>query len=186
MQILLIFINTIWFFLPAAIANSTPVPASKIKLLKPLGVPIDRGATFRNKPILGKNKTVRGVVAGTFMAIFVTCILWLFLKYVPFLQNIIMPNYLQTNPIILGFLLGFGALFGDMTKSFVKRQFNVKPGGPWFPFDQIDYIIGCSIFTYFYFPLPVYYYILALFIGSFGTIFANKLAFKLGIKNVPY
>jgi CDP-2,3-bis-(O-geranylgeranyl)-sn-glycerol synthase len=36
----------------------------------------------------------------------------------------------------------FGALFGDITKSFFKRRVGKNRGEDWIPFDQIDFIAG--------------------------------------------
>ena len=60
-----------WFFLPAGIANMSPVLASRISWLKSWDTPLDFGKSFRGKPIFGKNKTWRGIVFGTLSAIIV-------------------------------------------------------------------------------------------------------------------
>ena len=49
--------------------------------------------------------------------------------------------------------MGFGALTGDAIKSFFKRRVNIPPGVSWFPFDQIDYIIGGIALSLFYIQL---------------------------------
>ncbi|PLX25913.1 hypothetical protein C0580_00945, partial [Candidatus Parcubacteria bacterium] len=63
-------------------------------------------------------------------------------------------DYNSINIWYLGFLMGFGALFGDLVRSFVKRRVGIAPGKAWFPWDQIDFIIGAAIFSYFYISIP--------------------------------
>jgi CDP-2,3-bis-(O-geranylgeranyl)-sn-glycerol synthase len=31
---------------------------------------------------------------------------------------------------------------GDAVKSFLKRRAGIRPGRPWIPFDQIDFVVG--------------------------------------------
>lgn len=150
----------LWFFAPAGLANVSAFFSGKIPALKKLGQPVDGKLKFRGKRIFGSHKTIRGFIFGTFMAILGVCFeIFLYTK-VPFIQTILPIDYTLINPILLGFLLGFGALTGDAVKSFFKRQLNIPPGRSWVPFDQIDYILGGMIFTYFYIPLTLFEYIL--------------------------
>lgn len=126
-------IAAFWFFLPAGIANLTPVFASRLPLLRQWNSPLDNGRTFRGKRLLGKNKTVRGLVCGTIVAGIVSWVLFVTGQS---------PANDQTVALLFGLLLGFGALSGDTVESFFKRQNNVPSGKSWFPFDQVDYIAG--------------------------------------------
>ncbi len=122
-----------WFFLPAGIANAAPLFACRLPGLKRWNTPIDFGKTYRGKPLFGANKTWRGLVFGTLIAALVG-----FIQY-----RVITYSVESTSFILLSTAaLGFGALAGDAIESFFKRQVGVKPGEKWFPFDQIDYIIG--------------------------------------------
>ena len=56
-------------------------------------------------------------------------------------------DYGRVNFILLGALMGGGALVGDLVKSFIKRRLNVPPGKPWFPWDQLDWIAGAILFS---------------------------------------
>ena len=49
-------------------------------------------------------------------------------------------------PII--FSLCFGALTGDVTKSFFKRRIGKNRGEDWILFDQIDFIGGALLFSF--------------------------------------
>lgn len=112
----------LWLMLPAIGANMT---ASLVRDIPILNTPLDLGFTFRGKRITGDHKTYRGLVFGILAAITIV-----------YLQQIIYPiivgysviDYSQANTLLLGILLGGGALFGDALKSFFKRQCNILQG----------------------------------------------------------
>lgn len=132
----------IWFFLPAGIANVTPILAARLPGLSKWDQPVDFGLRFKGKPVLGTHKTLRGIITGTLAG---TLVFFLQTKaYANFGWAVNISDgvdYSQAT-LWLGVLLSFGALLGDMVKSFAKRQFNVASGKSWFPFDQLDYIFG--------------------------------------------
>jgi CDP-2,3-bis-(O-geranylgeranyl)-sn-glycerol synthase len=149
-----------WFFAPAGLANVFAYASGKIRILKPFNQPVDFGLKVRGKRILGSHKTIRGFAVGTFLAIVGVYLQVYFYNIMPWQREILPINYNAINPILLGFLLGFGALLGDAVKSFFKRQWGVQPGQSWVPFDQVDYILGGCVLSFFYFPLEWYQYIL--------------------------
>ncbi|MDP3901727.1 MAG: CDP-archaeol synthase [bacterium] len=125
-----------WTFLPAGVANMAPVFVKKVQFLNS---PIDFNLTFGGKRIFGDNKTWRGLIVGIMLAIVAVI-----------LQNVIYPPAFPTpNAIVWGFLLGGGALIGDLIKSFFKRRLNIAPGHILPVADQIDWIIGALVFTSF-------------------------------------
>jgi len=135
-------LTSLWFFAPAGFANLAPVLAAQLPLLDKLNAPVDGRRKFRGKRLLGNNKTYRGFVVGVLIAYFT--LLW----QKTLIANGSWPidntlfNYDNENLILLGFAFGFGALAGDAIKSFFKRQKGLVPGRPWFPFDQLDYVVG--------------------------------------------
>ncbi|MEM4755790.1 MAG: CDP-archaeol synthase [Candidatus Woesearchaeota archaeon] len=155
---LLMFIQVFFFFLPAAFANMAPVFFRKLKFLD---YPLDANKTIGGKPILGKNKTVRGLVFGIVFGVIIAILLgmiafsgfgadkaWL-AHYHALQEN---NSGKETLPVLLtfgafGLLLGFGALFGDALKSFVKRRIGKEPGQRWIVFDQLDWVIGAYAFA---------------------------------------
>ncbi len=159
-----IILFALWFFLPAGIANSAPVFANKIPLLSRLGMPIDRGKTFRSKRIFGDHKTVRGFVAGIISAIAVTVLQMILYSNFEWAETISRSiDYSNPIVILMGASLGFGALAGDAIESFFKRQLSIQSGKSWFPFDQIDYIVGALFMS-----SPF----VSLSFGEYLTIFA--------------
>ncbi|MFH1916397.1 MAG: CDP-archaeol synthase [Nanoarchaeota archaeon] len=152
----MLIIAALYYFLPAYFANMAPNFFRKT--LAFLAKPIDCGKSFRGQRLLGANKTWRGVIMGTILAI-VIVLLQRFLSTYPFFQQISLINYSSLTlwkTILLGFLLGFGALVGDSAKSFFKRQAKIPPGKSFFPFDQLDFVIGGLLFSFILFiPAPL-------------------------------
>jgi len=147
-------IQVFWLFLPAGFANMAPIIFKKINFLnKPI-----------NKQLFGANKTYRGFFFGILSAIIIVYIQISVSNYIP--REYILISYTTTNAIFIGFLLGFGALFGDLIKSFFKRRKGIKSGEPWVIADQIDWIIGAVIFLNFYAPLSLSINIMAIIIFS--------------------
>lgn len=182
MDMILLILQSIYFIVPAYFANMAPVIANKMKILREINKPIDMNAKFEDgKPIFGKNKTFRGLIVAVLTGILFAYI-QLALYNLTFFRNISITNY--SNPILLGFLLGTGAITGDLIKSFFKRRLNIRPGKPFIPLDQTDFVIGAYIFAF-----PVYYkiitwqIILTSLIASFMLhIIVNHLAYYLKIR----
>jgi CDP-2,3-bis-(O-geranylgeranyl)-sn-glycerol synthase len=124
-------------FLPAGMANMTPVLASKIPLLRDWKTPMDLGLSFRGKRLLGDNKTWRGVVAGVVVG-----------GAVCYYLELAIHNSPSYGVFLFGAWLSLGALVGDAVESFFKRQRGTPAGQSWFPLDQIDYILGGLLFIY--------------------------------------
>ena len=166
-----------YLMLPAYFANMAPVMVKKINLL---AFPIDFNRQISNKPILGKNKTFRGLIFGVIFAIIVAYLQFL-LYNVGLFRNISFIDY--SNWALFGFLIGFGALTGDLIKSFFKRRIGLKPGTEFVPFDQTDFVVGALVFI-----MPIFYLTLKIFIVSLLLSFVlhiivNHLAFYLKIRN---
>lgn len=173
---LILLFHSFYWFLPAGIANMTPVVAAKIPLLKKWNTPVDGRMKWKNHRILGDNKTWRGLVVGVIFAIITAYIQKCF-----FLNTLPYP-YLD--PLVVGTLLGIGALGGDMIESFFKRQLRIPSGKAWFPWDQIDYILG-GVFAISFVVIPepplvlltaVIYFLLHLVVSFIGYKFKFKLS----------
>ncbi len=108
--------------------------------------PMDFFRSFRGKRVFGDHKTIRGLITGILMAE----LLFLLQQYLyansDLIKNISLINYTEISPFF-GIALGFGGLMGDALKSFFKRQIGIKPGSSWFPWDQIDWIIGSLVLS---------------------------------------
>lgn len=137
-------LSCIYMILPAGMANMFPVFFVKLKSFRQ---PVDFGLRFRGKRVLGDHKTIRGYVVGILAAILTVHI------QARLALDISIIDYSSQNLYLLGFLLGFGALFGDSVKSFFKRQLGIRPGSSFFPWDQLDFIIGALAFLSIVYPV---------------------------------
>jgi CDP-2,3-bis-(O-geranylgeranyl)-sn-glycerol synthase len=106
--------ETIYMYLPAYIANATPVSLGG-------GGPLDGGRTWIDgEPLFGDHKTVKGtfygLAAGTLVGL---------------LQGFLLK----------GILLSIGTIGGDIAISFVKRRLKMKPGALFPIADQVGFIV---------------------------------------------
>ena len=163
--------------LPAYFANMAPVIVKKINLF---ANPIDFNKKINNKPLLGKNKTFRGLVFGVVFAIIVA-----YLQFLAYNQNFFKSiSFIDyKNWLLFGFLMGLGALTGDSVKSFFKRRLNIKPGDKFIPFDQTDFVVGALIFVWPIFNLTSGIFLVSLVLSFILDIIVNHLAFYLKIRN---
>ncbi|MFH2105475.1 MAG: CDP-2,3-bis-(O-geranylgeranyl)-sn-glycerol synthase [Parcubacteria group bacterium] len=175
----LLLLQSLWLFLPAGLANMTPVLVKRIDILN---IPIDGGKTYRGKSLLGRNKTYRGLVFGVLVAILTALIQdYLAGKYDSFYQITLAP-FDQYGFVVVGFLLGFGALFGDLVESFIKRRVNIGPGEKLIPWDQLDFVIGSLLFLGFIYLADWPVIICLVLVVPFFHIGTNFLGYYLGIK----
>ena len=176
----------LWFLLPGALANASPIGANKIPLLNKWDTPIDGGRQFGGQDILGSHKTWRGIFAGVVTA---TLVFWLqqFLaRRTGWAYDLAWRyDYINTNVLVLGPLFAIGALGGDMVESFFKRRRKIQSGKSWLPFDQIDYIIGSIIVTLPFVFLPLVIYIYILLVWFLMHLIASYLGWRLHLKDAP-
>lgn len=169
-------LSVIWFLLPAGFANMAPIIFNRLPLL---AVPVDFGLKLNGKEIFGPHKTWRGLAVGVMVAI---AIVYIQKGLSGHTASVNLINYSSTNLVWLGFLLGFGALVGDMVKSFFKRRINIKPGRPWVPFDQVDWVIGAIVFTEPIKSLSNKQILIALVVFGLSHPLANLLGYGLRFK----
>lgn len=175
---LLTIMQAIYFMLPAYVANMAPTFFKEF--LKSLAIPVDFGRKFRGKPLFGEHKTIRGLIVA---AVFGTIVFFIqkLLYNVDFFRNISLIDYSNTT-IFMGFLLGSGAILGDLIKSFFKRRVGIRPGGSFFPFDQSDFVIGALLFgAIIYFP--PWRVVLTIFLVSIlGHLLFSNIGYYLKLK----
>jgi len=162
-------LKCIYFMLPAYLANMAPVIVKKS--FKKLAIPV-------NTNIFGKNKTYRGLIFGILFAIIIA-----FIQYLvyPQLKDLSFLDY--SNWFKIGFLMGFGAVFGDIIESLVKRRLKYKPGQPFVPLDQLDFVLGSLLFISLIF-IPTIKMIITIIIVSFILhVLVNHSAYYLKIRN---
>ncbi len=169
------YLAAILFFLPAGIANMSPVFANKLPLINRWETPMDFGYKWHGRRILGDNKRLRGIVIGTIMGGLTAVIV----------SRLNVNTVITIEPFWAGCILGFGALLGDALESFFKRSRRIQPGQSWFPFDQTDYIIGGLLSIYLFAQIPLWA-ITTIFVIYFGLhLLVAYLGYRLGLKDKP-
>lgn len=165
-EILQIIYKTIWFVLPAYIANASPVILGG-------GPPIDGGKKFWDgNRILGDGKTIQGFVLG-FLAGSATGVIQL-------------QFWWPWEKWEVAILLTLGALLGDLFGSFIKRRFGFKRGRPLPVLDQLDFVIGALLLASVFVIPELEIIIILLVITPFIHLGTNLIGYKLGVKSEPY
>ena len=183
------FFIVLWIMMPAYLANT-------IAVLTGGKYPIDQGKSHSDgNRILGDGKTWSGLVGGTLGGVFIG-----FLQVnlgeglIEALSGSQDVDFWGENSIIVFFLLSFGALFGDMTASFIKRRSQLKRGDKSPLLDMFDFI-GMALLLSFIFAnewlmswildgyMPLFTLLIATPILHRGV---NIIGFKIGVKNEPW
>ena len=172
-------LEMLWFFLPAYVAN---MMATGSKYLRILDKPVDFGKSWKGVRILGDHKTFRGFIVGIIFSILLA-FLQTRLVSINFFNSISLLDYSTVNFVFLGFLLGFGALFGDSIESFFKRRIGLEPGKPWIPFDQIDWVLGGLVFGAIIYALSFWHIVAAVILFPVLHVVINYISYYLKIKN---
>jgi len=172
-------IEALWFILPAYAANGLAVLARGKH-------PIDFNKKFIDKkPLLGRGKTYEGFIFAVFISTCIATVEMLVLPYLPFDESPVELYIVKMTPFI-GFVLGVGAMLGDMMGSFIKRRIGIERGRPAPVLDQDDFIIGSILASSFFISIKIEWIILLLIITPFFHLLANVIAYLLRLKNEPY
>jgi CDP-2,3-bis-(O-geranylgeranyl)-sn-glycerol synthase len=167
----------LYFMLPVYFANMAPVIVKNIFLN--LKRPIDFNKKINDKPIFGKNKTFRGLIFGIVFAIMITGTQSILYRNNIFVDLSVVD---YSNWLLIGFLMGFGAIFGDLVGSFIKRRLNYASGKSFILLDQLDFVIGALIFVSPLVILELNKIIIILILSFFLDIIVNHFAFYEGIR----
>ena len=171
-------LSCLYFFLPAYFANMIPPLLNTAGLFKILDKPVDFDRYFGDgKPFLGSHKTWRGVIFGLILGIF-TVFLQRYLYQFSLFQKISLVNYYEIDILWLALLFPLGAIFGDLLFAFIKRRLNLQPGAVFMPFDQTNYVIGASLFLWF-FGLGTSVWIILFVATFFLHLIFNKVGYLL-------
>lgn len=154
------------FFLPAYVANMSPVLAAKV--VPKWNAPIDGGRLAKDgQRVLGAGKTWRGLVGGALTGALTALVIafvvpahdaggvWDGWDYGakgfdgapvgsndPCQDTKCAANGSALWAVALfGAVLGLAALVGDAVKSYFKRRRGKDRGAPWVPFDQLDFVV---------------------------------------------
>lgn len=183
----------IFFLIPAYVANMMPVIFMRSDFLADAKLPVDAGKRLFGRRLFGKSKTWRGILLGAIGGSVTSLALLLLLIFLG------ASNYGRSWQDLMlylfsGAIIGFGAMIGDLLKSFFKRRVGIDSGKPWPIFDQIDFVIGAWFFwlPFLYLTnikeaqtLPIIEFIgISILVTLPIHFFSNVLAYKVGLKKV--
>lgn len=161
-------------------------------------IPLDGGMDFFDgERILGDGKTVEGTIGGTLIGTFAGIIQWL-LQWVFGVRSGFWVYGSDWTAVIVIAAIAFGALFGDVLASFIKRRLKRERGAKFRFLDQFDLIAGVFIisfivpFSHRFFLVHYvldWHWISIISILFFTYVFhrlSNVIAYKIGVKKVPW
>ncbi len=176
-------LKTIWILLPSYTPNNFAVVFGG-------GKPIDFGKNFLDgKRLLGDGKTFRGFIFGVLGGIFIANLQYL-IEIVANVKIYSVLNY--TSFVLFASTLAVGSLLGDMFGSFIKRRLNIERGKPVPLLDQLDFLVfslGLALLIfpdYFKSIFTTSIIIIAFVITPILHFLTNFIAYKLGLKEVPW
>ncbi len=150
------------------------------------GPPIDGGRTLRDGyRIFGSGKTWRGFITGVVVGILSGLVLiWA--------RTAFSLDMLPAHTLTTVTLLAFGALLGDLVKSFVKRRLGKASGSRWPVADQYDLVAGSLIllavfdWTWVTTYLTPVVLVFILIVTPILHVSINIIGYVTGVKDVPW
>ncbi len=176
------FFTLIVFILPAYIANSSALYFDPSRHGKK-STPIDLGLNFIDGRRLFGSKGVEGMVAAI-LAGLLTGEIIAFLGFTPL--GLSFDEWFWVS-----LFSSIGAHVGDKMGSFVKRRMDLKSGSKFEYFDQLGFIIFALAFAAIASPKVSYFlgpegYITLILMSYIVHISANRFAYAVGLKDVPW
>ncbi|MEE0901632.1 MAG: CDP-2,3-bis-(O-geranylgeranyl)-sn-glycerol synthase [Methanobrevibacter sp.] len=182
-MILIACVTTLYFILPAYFSNGGGLVFGG-------GLPVDFGKSdSKGNRWIGDGVTWRGLIGGTIIGIITGAVQGYFGPQIiaEFGDYIITPIITSIpEGILIGFLLGFGALLGDAIGSFLKRRLGIGRGKPAPILDQLDFLIVALILVSFVVKLNWLFVVIAIVMTLVIHLIANTGAYLLGMKDVWY
>ncbi len=157
-----VLLRALYILLPSYTTNASP-------LLLGGGRPLDLGRNFLDhERIFGDNKTIRGFFVGLAVGTLVSMVEEIFLGRGLFL---------------VGFLVTWGSLLGDLGGAFLKRRIRMKPGAPLPVIDQLDFVLGAFLLVYPIYNVPLGSLLLLILITPPIHLATNACAYLLKLKD---
>lgn len=176
-------VQALYFMLPAYLANMAPLAAIRFSVAD---IPLDHHASWHGKRLFGSHKTYRGLFSGILVGIIIVFLQQQLFAWGWFAGISLIPyaELAHWQLAVLGGLFGAGALLGDLFKSFFKRRLSIPPGKPWFPFDQLDFVVGALLAVSFIYTPPLQHMTLIIILTPPLHLLTNVLAYTAGLKKV--
>ncbi len=186
--ILIVVAQSLWLMLPTYISNSSAVLVGS-------GKPVDFNMNFIDgKRIFGNGKTWLGLVGGIVIGMGAGSAQSIAISVSTLYEKeTFLPNFgFGWNfPLVL-FCMCFGAMCGDLCKSFIKRRLLIEQGGKLPVLDQLDFVFGSWLFLLLFVPnwflgnFKLEHIIFILLVTPLLHRVINIIGYKLGKKSVPW
>ena len=173
------FVKSLLIIFPAYAANGFP-PLARGKR----SIDFKKNWFDKNR-IFGDGKTIEGFGFGLFAGFLIGALE----AYLYPDLNAYAMHYGVTLPLItlfIGFMIAFGALFGDLAGSFIKRRLGLKRGSDVPLLDQWNFIIGATLFAYWFTDIKIWMFLIMLLITPIFHRIANIIAHKIKVKREPW
>ncbi len=170
--------------MPGAFANIAPVCAAFA--FPGFKTPLDFGKNWRGKPILGPHKTWRGLTAAVIFSLIVVFLQKYLYNEFSWVRTISLIPYNEINIWLIGLLIGLGVMVGDAAESFIKRRMKVAPGSKFFPWDQIDALIGGLVFLAIVYVPPGSVIIFLLFFAPILHIAVKQFGYLIKVNKTRW
>lgn len=180
-------LETAYLILPLLVAGAVHAPVIKKNLLPGLAQPLDFGRSFRGERVFGANKTWRGVLLMSTVAVAVVFAQSQLNRLEAF-REISIVDYSRTSWLALGLALGLSYSISELPNSFLKRRLGIPPGGvstrraaTQYVVDQADSAIGGTLALAFFIGLG--WDLVLVFALGFGLhVVMDQLFFLFAVK----
>lgn len=145
------FLRVVWLVVPVLAAGVVHVVILRVDALRALDIPLDAGRTWHGRPVLGTNKTWRGVAVMACTSAAVMQMQAALARRSPAIARLTAVDFSRVNPLAAGTIYGLGYTIGELPNSFVKRRLGIPPGRQGgfarlqYLIDQLDSVVGCLL-----------------------------------------
>ena len=185
-KLLIAGLGAVYFMLPAYVSNLSGLAFGG-------GKPVDGGKNWSDgRRIIGNGVTWKGFFNGTVLGTLVGVVLGIVGTFYGDLSTLtggVIDLHVYGSIIgglILGFLMAFGALSGDLVGSFLKRRIGLQSGEPAPFMDQLDFVLGALILSLLMVRISWSFFIMIVVLSLVFHLGSNTIAYLLGIKDVWY
>jgi hypothetical protein len=179
-----------WLVFPVVLAGLGHVAVLKTNVLSSLASPIDNGARWRGRPILGANKTWRGIALMTGLTAVASGTQAALVRRRRWPSALEVLQSARLNSWLTGALCGLTYCLAELPNSFVKRQLGIAPGGRGsrasrlqYVVDQADSVAGCLLALRLLYRTSAGDLVTAFGLGVTIHIGIDQLIYALGVKS---
>lgn len=179
-----------WLVLPVVVGGLGHVAILKTNLLGFLAVPIDGGALWHGRSVLGANKTWRGIAVMTGLTALASGTQAALVRRKRWTSALDLLQSTRVNAWLAGALCGLTYCLAELPNSFVKRRLGIAPGTRatgasrlQYMVDQADSVAGCLV------PMRLLYrpeaseLVAAFALGMTIHIGIDQLIYAIGVKS---